>query len=293
MYSIKKVSELLDIPAVTIRAWENRYHAVTPMRTEGGHRLYSEADIETLKWIKHQTEGKNMKISEVVRLLQQKKPASRAIDHTKQPLHHREDLIDRLYQSFIHINGEQANEIIDFAFSLQNFEEVFHSILAPVLYRIGEQWEVGSVTVAQEHFASQLVLQRFHQFFRVLPVHYRYSRALAFCPEGEHHQIGLMLFGLFLRNKGVDVIYLGPNTPYAGLAELIELKSVSNVAVSISHSKYIPELEQWVNECLERFPDINFILGGNGLQPCPRSLQPFVLDAEHQAWEVWFQTTMR
>ena len=76
MYSIKQVSEILDIPAVTIRAWENRYNVVAPTRTEGGHRLYSEKDLETLKWIKTQVHEKNMKISDAVRLLQESPPAS-------------------------------------------------------------------------------------------------------------------------------------------------------------------------------------------------------------------------
>ena len=48
MYNIKSVAKMLDMPAVTIRAWERRYHVVSPTRSESGHRLYSEQDIEDL-----------------------------------------------------------------------------------------------------------------------------------------------------------------------------------------------------------------------------------------------------
>ncbi|UJF33999.1 MerR family transcriptional regulator [Paenibacillus hexagrammi] len=293
MYSIKKVSEMLNIPAVTIRAWENRYRIVTPLRTEGGHRLYSDADIETLRWVKQQTEDNKMKISEAVYLLQQqKKPAVPSSLHKVTP-QHRNEIIERLIQSFINLSSEQANELIDFAFSMYNFEDVFHTILTPALYRIGELWETGHITVAQEHFATQLVLQRLHQFFRILPVQPHYPKALAFCPEGEFHQMGIMLFSLFLRNKGVEVIYLGPNTPYEGLTELIESKSIYAVAASISSPKLSPALEEWIGHWKKQFPQLVFVLGGSGLHPCPHSLQSYVLDNTQEVWEAWFQANMK
>lgn len=56
VYSIKQVAAMLGIPTVTLRAWENRYSAVTPERTESGYRMYTEENVADLRWLKEQVE---------------------------------------------------------------------------------------------------------------------------------------------------------------------------------------------------------------------------------------------
>ncbi|ELR65712.1 Transcriptional regulator, MerR family, associated with photolyase [Photobacterium marinum] len=50
-YSIKEVSEKTGVNPVTLRAWQRRYGLLNPQRTEKGHRLYSENDIEKIQRI--------------------------------------------------------------------------------------------------------------------------------------------------------------------------------------------------------------------------------------------------
>lgn len=71
MYNIKAVSKILDMPAVTIRSWENRYQAVQPQRTASGHRDYSDQDIKVLKLIKKHVREKGLKVSQAVKLVLQ------------------------------------------------------------------------------------------------------------------------------------------------------------------------------------------------------------------------------
>ena len=47
-YPIRTVSALTGVSVLTLRAWERRYGLVTPMRTDGGHRVYTRADIDTI-----------------------------------------------------------------------------------------------------------------------------------------------------------------------------------------------------------------------------------------------------
>ncbi|RTZ18179.1 MerR family transcriptional regulator [Vibrio aquaticus] len=44
-YAIREVSEITGVKPVTLRAWQRRYNLIKPMRTEKGHRLYSQEDI--------------------------------------------------------------------------------------------------------------------------------------------------------------------------------------------------------------------------------------------------------
>src|SRR4026207_2567412 len=57
-YNLKVVLKETGLAADTLRAWERRYGLPVPHRTPGGHRLYSQRDIETIKWlINRQAEG--------------------------------------------------------------------------------------------------------------------------------------------------------------------------------------------------------------------------------------------
>ena len=42
---------MLEIPAATIRNWEERYGTIVPERSPGGHRLYSRDQMEQLRFI--------------------------------------------------------------------------------------------------------------------------------------------------------------------------------------------------------------------------------------------------
>src|SRR5690606_18605331 len=51
LFPIREVSRLTGINPVTLRAWERRYGLIQPTRTESGHRLYSQSDIEDVRSI--------------------------------------------------------------------------------------------------------------------------------------------------------------------------------------------------------------------------------------------------
>ncbi len=67
VYNLKFILKETGVKADALRAWERRYDLPKPQRTSGGHRLYSEYDIETVKWLRaRQAEG--ISISQAVGL---------------------------------------------------------------------------------------------------------------------------------------------------------------------------------------------------------------------------------
>jgi DNA-binding transcriptional MerR regulator len=51
VYNLKAVVRETGLKPDTLRAWERRYGLPAPDRSGGGHRLYSERDIQILKWL--------------------------------------------------------------------------------------------------------------------------------------------------------------------------------------------------------------------------------------------------
>lgn len=264
---MKRASELLGIPVVTIRAWENRYGVISPSRSNGGHRLLSEEDMSNLRFLKKQIEQNGLKISEAARMLRQINTVT-SQQITKQAVNNQtyDNLIDKLYNDLIHFNSAQADKTIDLVFALYEFEEAFQHIIVPILYRVGAEWEDGTICVAQEHFTSETIMRRISALFRVFPVNPSLPVVLAFCPEGERHHLGLMSFSLYLRKCGADVLYLGPDTPLKDLDDIIVSRNVSFIAASVTDRRYVDKLMEWIESTAQKHPNLRFLLGGAAFQ---------------------------
>lgn len=303
MYNIKSVSKLLEMPAVTIRAWERRYQVVTPTRSESGHRLYTDQDIEDLRWLKVQTEERGINISQAVKMLEKMREERRALPGSEERLQaaspapmrlqNLEELRNDLHRALLLLDANRANAVLDLGFSMLHFEEMFHKVIAPTLCRIGDEWERDEVTVAQEHFASSLLSQRFAPFFRVFPVDPALPKVLAYCPSQEEHQIGLLLFALFLRKHGLEVIHLGANTPQLGVREIIRDHGVQIIAVSMTDPGRCEDTERMLNELSEEFPQLKTVLGGQGFARVSAKWRPFVLDGNVESWESWYAAEVK
>jgi DNA-binding transcriptional MerR regulator len=54
LYTIGVVAKMIDVPAATVRTWEDRYALIRPERTAGGHRLYSRDHVDELRFVAKQ-----------------------------------------------------------------------------------------------------------------------------------------------------------------------------------------------------------------------------------------------
>lgn len=51
-YSIKEVSELLEVPESTLRYWEKEFKQISPKKSSSGVRMYTQEDISQVKFVK-------------------------------------------------------------------------------------------------------------------------------------------------------------------------------------------------------------------------------------------------
>lgn len=288
MYSMKKASELLGIPVVTIRAWENRYGVISPIRSDGGHRILSEEDLSRLRFLKRQIEENGLKISAAARLLQSDSVSEELPTDQPESIRAYDGLVEKLYLYLIQFHSTKADETIDLAFALYDLEEAFQRIIAPILYRVGADWEAGTISVAQEHFTSETIMRRLSALFRVFPVNPTLPVVLAFCPEGERHHLGLMWFSLFLRKRGAEVLYLGPDTPLQDLDGILRSHPVGIVAASVTDRRHVQKLMAWIDATRRSYPGLRFLLGGAAFGRSElRQEKPNVRYMDLEEWENW------
>ena len=105
-----------------------------------------------------------------------------------------------------------AHAAIDQLIASLSLESFLRGVILPLLQDIGEGWERGEVTIAQEHFASNLVRGRLMALGRGWGRGTGHHALLA-APPGEQHDLGLVVLALVLRDRGWRVTFLGADTP--------------------------------------------------------------------------------
>lgn len=290
MYSIKKVSELTGIAAVTIRAWERRYGLNPSERTNGGHRLYTDEDVYNLNWLKRQTEEAGVNISQAVQLLLQRKTQTEIQSNSEREKRGVDPSgLDLLYKSLTAFDSTKANEALELCFATLPIDSVTQTIFPELLSKIGGDRDNGNISVAQEHFASNWIMHRISHLSRVFPINQSYPKAIALCPPDEHHQIGLHLFTLFLRKKGMDALYLGPDTPIDGLDQMLEQLDIGLVCVSFTRAQLQPYVNSLLNHLSSKHPTLKFALGGQGMDYPSEALKQWKIGNSPPSWSAWFE----
>ena len=239
IYNLKAVVRETGLKADTLRAWERRYGVPAPQRTDSGHRLYSQYDIEILKWlIARQDEG--MSISRAIDLLhrleeegqnpldtvvvpgnQRQSEARLAPGTLDQPTLAESGTIQQMREAWVNaclaFDEFRAEQLLSQAFALFPAEIVCIDLIQHGLHEIGEGWYAGRITVQQEHFASALAIRRMEALLASTPAPTRAGRILVGCPPEEEHTFVPLLLSLLLRRRGWDVVYLGANIPLRSL----------------------------------------------------------------------------
>lgn len=222
-FNMKVVVQETGLKPDTLRAWERRYGVPNPERTPGGHRLYSQHEIDLLKWlVARQDEG--MSISHAVELWQQlesegQNPLLTMETAVSEPIlpHITGEQVDELREAWIEaclaFDEYQAQHLLARAFALFSVETVCYQVLQQGLNKIGEGWYEGTVSVQQEHFASALALRQLEALLVAMPAPTRNGRLLVACPLTEQHTFAPLVISLMLRRQGWDVVYLGANVP--------------------------------------------------------------------------------
>ena len=123
------------------------------------------------------------------------------------------DALDRLDEP-----GAQAS--FDRLLATFTLETVLRDVVLPYLHELGERWERGEVTVAQEHFASNVLRGRLLGLARGWG-RGTGPRAVLACAPGELHDLSLIIFGLVLAGRGWVITYLGPDTPISTIKEAV------------------------------------------------------------------------
>ena len=222
MIRIGELAKRSGVSSEVLRAWERRYAVLHPERTEGGFRLYGDEDVARIRRMRSLIDD-GMSPAEAARVVRG------GIADLERPLPL--ELSETLERALLALDSTTAHDAIDALLGAVSVETFLRDAALPILHRVGDRWAAGEISVAHEHFVTNLVRGRLIGLSRGWDR--RPGRhALLACAPGELHDVGLIAFGLALARNGWRILYLGQNTPADSLASVAHGEHVDLVVVS-------------------------------------------------------------
>ncbi|TDL34711.1 MerR family transcriptional regulator [Jeotgalibacillus sp. S-D1] len=289
-YNIKAVSTMLGIQPGTMRAWERRYNVIAPVRNESGHRLYTDRQVRQLKWLVGKINA-GFTISQAVALMDQEDIAEQE-DSKDRISSFQDDLIDCLLQ----FDENKAHDLINQAFSIYTIDKVLIDILGTVLIRIGYLWEKGQITTAHEHFATSVLRSRIGILMHSFPHNGILPKVVAVCAPGEWHELGLLIFTLYVRRKGYEVIYLGTSIKEGDINVVLDTVDPKFLFLSCTMIENLPKVLNLIDELKTEHSNLSIGIGGFAIDQMTSAEQKNYLEhlvgQSREDWENWLAAQM-
>jgi excisionase family DNA binding protein len=245
--SPRELARAIGVSESSLKRWADDGR-IRFSRTAGGHRLYSQHDIDTLKWmVDRQNEG--LSISRAMELWRQLESEGQdplqAMASTQMPAIEISassptgDVLKNVRQAWISacmlFDEAQSEQILSQAFAVYPVDTVCFDVLQKGLAEVGEGWYRGEVTVQQEHFISELAIRRMETLIATSAPPVRPGRILVGCPPQEEHVFSTLLLTLLLRRRGWDVVYLGANVPAMRIEPTLDSAKPQLVIMAAQH----------------------------------------------------------
>ena len=209
-YPVRLVAVRTGLTPHVLRAWERRYGVVSPARTEGGQRLYTDLDIERLRFLRRLTDRGHairrialLPIAELARLDEETgvveeraasaDGASRATEAEQADAESVSEAIAAALQATRRLDGVELQAVLERAAVTLGVPVFIDEVVAPALVRVGHGWAEGSVSVAQEHMATAVFRRVLGWLFRVYEVRDTAPRLVVATPPSQVHELGALM----------------------------------------------------------------------------------------------------
>lgn len=274
-HTIGVVTQRTGLTSHALRAWERRYGAVEPGRSEGGHRLYSDADIERLRLL-HELTLHGHQIGQIADLPD---PELREIlredrrDEVTVPApdgrvaaREREfarTILEDAYSAVERLDSERLDALLRRGALLLNTSAFLDELLIPLMTRIGEAWEEGELRPSQEHLASAVAARVTGWMMDVFEPPRRAPVVVVGTPAGCRHELGALAAAVVAASEGWRVEYLGPDLPADDLALAARRSGARAIALSLVYPTGDPGVAEELSRLRRELPaGLPVVVGG-------------------------------
>jgi DNA-binding transcriptional MerR regulator/methylmalonyl-CoA mutase cobalamin-binding subunit len=267
-YPIRAVSKLTGVAIDTLRAWERRHSAVTPVRDDRG-RMYTEADVARLRLLRAAVEhghsiGRLAGLTDAE--LRQLAATSGASAGSEAPSIQRAPfdtagLIAALHKYDATGIDQQLSRLAAVLPPL----ELLRDILMPALAHVGDEWHRGPVRIAHEHLISSTMRNILGSFLRLYARPAVSTRLLFATLAGERHEIGTLGAAMLAASSGLGVAYLGPDLPAREIVDSVKPAGAQVLVLGLTTTSAGSARERELRTIVRDLPkEVELWAGGRG-----------------------------
>ena len=175
----------------------------------------------------------------------------------------------RAYAAALLAGDEVAAEIVirEAMDAKLTMAEIDDEIIAPALWLVGDLWERGDISIADEHLATEIslrVLALEREVRRVAKARAKH-RVLLAAPAGELHVVALRMTSDLLREAGFDVVMLGADVPPRALAAAAARHEPDVICLTSTMPGGGDQVLISIHETQHACPGAGYVIGGRGL----------------------------
>jgi DNA-binding transcriptional MerR regulator len=200
---------------------------VEPLRTPGGTRRYSAADLERLRLVKAAVDAGH-RISEVARLEPTELKRRSAVAEAGPT-----GRLDEILSALDHLEGAESQRLLSLQLSALGPASFSREVALPLVREIGERWANGQMGIACEHLASGILRSLLGSALQPTATSLLGPRIVFASPTGERHELGLLMAALAAAGAGANPLYLGAELPVEDLLGAVEDTDAAALALSL------------------------------------------------------------
>jgi DNA-binding transcriptional MerR regulator/methylmalonyl-CoA mutase cobalamin-binding subunit len=269
-YPIRAVSKLTGVAIDTLRAWERRHSAVTPIRDDRG-RMYTDADIARLRLLRGAVE-RGHSIGRLAGLadaeLRHLASAGTNVASAIAPIAPtRPTPIDTaaLTAALQKYDATAIDQQISRLASVLPPLELLRDVLMPVLAHVGNDWHRGPARIAHEHLMSSTTRNILGSFLRLYARPEASPRLLFATLSGERHEIGTLGAAMLAASSGLGVAYLGPDLPAREIVESVRPAGAQVLVLGLTATSAAKTTERELRTIVRDLPkEVELWAGGRG-----------------------------
>ena len=259
-YSIKDLENLTNIKAHTIRIWEQRYKLLEPKRTDTNIRYYQDKELKKLLNINLlYTNG--YKISKIAKLSESEiiSESHKIIGEDQKDVN---QTVELMMMAIVDLNGTRVLELLEQSFINREIEQFYDEIIIPLFQKVGQLWQLNSISVGHEHFFSNIFKAFLFTKTNALPIKTRNRKALLFLNKNEEHEMSLLIYNYILKREGWEVIYLGAKVPFEDLEITYKQTKPDIVVTSFITNTTTAEFDSIIKSITSIIPPEKLVISG-------------------------------
>ena len=224
------VAQRTGLTSHAIRAWERRYDVVAPTRTPGGHRLYSDREVERLELLHRLTLGgrqigqlATFTDDQLAELFREDQLAEAAAPQTDPMLPGEQNavFVEQAFQAARELDSESLTVILRRAVIELGPSVYLNDLMVPLLYKIGSAWTNHEVTAAHEHLACDVIKSVGSWLLKNLETAEDAPTIVVATPAGQRHELGALGSAITAAAAGWNICYLGADLPASDIARAV------------------------------------------------------------------------